>query len=73
MASLCREGGLSLHTSSLQCLKESLTLTVEHNVVLITVEDDDGRIVGVYIVVGTQTDVFVWLFGKLRIKQHVLW
>ena len=72
MTSLCREGGLCLHTSSFQRLIESLTLTVGHHIILLTVEDDNGGIVGVDIVAGTQTDVLVWFLVEFRSQQHVL-
>ena len=66
------EGGFGLYTSSLQLLEEHLSLTVGYYAILITMENDDGGIVRVYIVVSTQTNILVGLLGKFRIKQHIL-
>ena len=65
-------GSLRLDASSLEHFEELLTLAAGHYIVLLTVENDDGRVVLVHIGGGAQTKVFVGLGGKFGIEQHVL-
>ena len=71
MTSLRHEGGLGLHTGSLQDLKELLALTARHHIVLLTMEDDDRGIVLVDVCGSTQTHILFGLIGKFGIEQHV--
>ena len=72
VTALSGERGLGLDARSLQQLIELLTLTIRDDIILITVEDDDRRIVFVDIIGSTETTIFVGLFGQLRVEQHVL-
>ena len=72
VTTFCRECGLGLHTSGLQQFEELLTLAVGHDIVLVAVEDDYWRIVGIDIVHGTQAEIFVGLLCEFRGQQHVL-
>ena len=51
MATLSRECTLGLDASSLQQFEEHLTLTARNNIVFLTMEDNDGRILLVDVVV----------------------
>ena len=65
MTAFGNEGGLGLYSCSLQRLEESLSLAAGHNVILLTVEDDDRRIVLIHIGIGTQTELLIWFLGQL--------
>ena len=65
MAPFRYECSLGLHTRCLQRLEECLSLAAGHHVILLTMEDNHRRVVGIDIVVGTQTDIFVGLLGEL--------
>ena len=65
MTALWHKGCLCLHASSLQCLVELLTLTAGYHIILLTMEDDDGRAILIDIAGSTQTEILVGLLGQL--------
>ena len=65
MTAFGHEGGLGLYSCSLQRLEESLSLAAGHNVILLTVEDDDRRIVLIHIGIGTQTEILIRFLSQL--------
>ena len=72
MTAFGHEGSLGLHAGSRQQLVELLALTARHHIILLAVEDDDGRIVAVDIGRSAQTTILVRLLAQFRVEQHVL-
>ena len=67
MAAIGYEGCLCLDTCRLQKLEEHLSLTTRYHIILLTMEDDDWRIVGSYIVCSTQAAVLIRFLCELGI------
>ena len=72
MTTLSRICNLSPDTSSLQKLIEFLTLTNGNDIILLTMEDDNRRVVLVDILNSAETAVFVWFLIDFRLQQHIL-
>ena len=72
MTTLSRICNLSPDTSSLQKLIEFLTLTNRNDIILLTMEDDNGRVVLVNILNGAEAAVFVGFLIDFGLQQHIL-
>ena len=58
VATLGHKRGLCLNTGGLQLFEEHLTLAARHHIVFLTVEDDEWRIVLIYVSGRTETKIF---------------
>ena len=72
MAAFGHESGLGLHPGGHQRAVEIFALAAGHDVVLLAVEDDDGRTVLRHVCGCAEAAVLVGLAAELGVQQHVL-
>ena len=73
MIALSREGRHSLDTCSLEQFKELLPLTIRNHTIFVTMENDDGRVLGIDILCSTETQVLIGFIWKFRPEQYIFW